>query len=349
MTRTLPSANTPPTLPPPGVRLDFEQTVPRALAHRRQIGEVFVADSARSSADDFHLSFQLPRAHSLWSDRDPAHHDPFASAEAARQAIFVLLHRYVGVPVGSPFSLQRIALRVEDPLAYVDDGSTPLQGYLHYRVAERQGKGSDVVGMVLEGVMEIAGRRAMTLSAVLAFMSQEDYDVFRAFQRARKPVADARSTPARPLAPARVGRELRRNVVIASPDPDPAEPGDGRARYLLAADRSHPAFFDHEYDHVPGPLMVEGLRQAAVAAACRSGALASPSALPVGCEASFLDFAEFEADLTYEADVQPLAPDGRLPVTVRLRQFGATVVEGRVDLLPSTGTPSHPRAHDLGV
>ncbi|WEO99082.1 AfsA-related hotdog domain-containing protein [Streptomyces sp. FXJ1.172] len=349
MTSTLPSANTPATLPPPGVRLDFEQTVPRSLAHRSQIGEVFVADSAQSSDDDFHLSFQVPRAHSLWSDRDPAHHDPFASAEAARQSIFVLLHRYVGVPVGAPFSLQRIALRVEDPQAYANDGTTPLQGHLHFRVAERQGRGSDVVSMVLSGVMEIAGRRAMTLSAVLAFMSQEDYDVFRAFQRAQKPVATAELTPARPLAPVLVGRELRRNVVIGSPGPDSTGPDDGTARYLLAADRSHPAFFDHEYDHVPGPLMVEGLRQAAVAAACRSGALASPHALPVGCEASFLDFAEFEADLTYEAEVHPPGTDGRLPVTVRLRQFGATVVEGRIELLPDTGALSRPTAQGHGV
>ncbi|CAM5283899.1 hypothetical protein SALBM135S_06075 [Streptomyces alboniger] len=167
--------------------LRFEQTVPRSLAHRRQIGEVFVADSAQGPDDDFHLSFQIPRAHSLWADHHPSHHDPFASAEAARQSIFVLLHRHVGVPVGVPFSLQRITLRVEDLAAYANDGTSALQGHVHYRVAERQGKGSDVVSMVLDGVVEIGGRRAMTLRAHLAFMSQEDYDVFRAFQRARKP------------------------------------------------------------------------------------------------------------------------------------------------------------------
>lgn len=199
MTSTIPYTAARGQLPPPGVELAFEQTVPRSLAHRRQIGEVFVTDSAQGSDDDFHLSFQIPRAHSLWSDQRAGFHDPFASAEAARQSIFVLLHRHVGVPVGLPFSLQRITLRVTDPQAYAHDGTSALQGYVHYRVAEREGKGSDVVSMVLEGVMEIGGRPAMALSAVLAFMSQEDYDVFRAFQRAQKPVADARLTPARRL------------------------------------------------------------------------------------------------------------------------------------------------------
>ncbi|MDX2933529.1 AfsA-related hotdog domain-containing protein [Streptomyces ipomoeae] len=349
MTSTLPHPIPSGPLPPSGIRLGFEQTVPRSLAHRRQIGEVFVADSAQGSADDFYLSFQIPRAHSLWSDGHPGYHDPFASAEAARQAIFVLLHRHLGVPVGLPFSLQRITLRVEDPQAYAHDGTSALQGCVHYRVAERRARGSDVVGMTLEGVMDIGGRRAMTLNAVLAFMSQEDYDVFRAFQRAQKPVETARLTPAHRLSPALVGREVPRNVVIGTADPEHPErpePDDGTVRFLLAADRTHPAFFDHEYDHIPGPLMAEGLRQAALAAACRSGALPSPHAMVVGCEAAFLDFAEFEADLVHEAEVQAPGADGRLPVAVRLTQFGKAVVEGRIELLPDADPrPSSTAVH----
>ncbi|WP_228973331.1 AfsA-related hotdog domain-containing protein [Streptomyces sp. DH12] len=346
-----PHSAAPGRLPPPGAELGFEQTVPRALAHRRQVGEVFVTDSAQGSDDDFHLAFQIPRAHSLWSDRRAGFHDPLASAEAARQSIFVLLHRHVGVPVGLPFSLQRITLRVTDPSAYAHDGTSALQGYVHYRVAERQGKGSDVVSMVLDGTMEIGGRRAMALSAVLAFMSQEDYDVFRAYQRARKPVAEARPTPARRLGAALVGRENPRNVVVGLPErepwPDDASGAGGTFRCLLAADPHHPAFFDHEYDHVPGPLMVEGMRQAAVAAACRAGALAAPHALAVGCEAAFLDFAEFEADLVHEAEVGAPGADGRVPVAVVLRQFGKPVVEGRVDLLPEPARPDPGRPGPL--
>ncbi|TGB16676.1 AfsA-related hotdog domain-containing protein, partial [Streptomyces palmae] len=217
---------------PPGVSLDFEQTVPRAIAHRRQIGEVFVADSVQRGEDDFHLSFQVPRAHSLWSDHPAGHHDPFASAEAARQAIFVLLHRHLGVPVGLPFSLQRITFRVTEPAAYRVRDGWPLQGYLHYRVADRRNRGSDVVGMVLRGEMEIGGRPAMELTAELAFMSQQDYDVFRAFQRAQKPVATAARTPHSPLDAARVGRRDPGNVVIGE--------APGAAGPLLVPDPRHP-------------------------------------------------------------------------------------------------------------
>ncbi|WP_062213834.1 AfsA-related hotdog domain-containing protein [Streptomyces sp. NBRC 109706] len=317
---------------PAGVDLGFERTVPRELAHRRQLGEVFVADSARvgEGEDDFVMSFQIPRAHSLWSDRDPAHHDPFASAEAARQAIFVMLHRHVGVEVGLPFSLQRISFRVEDPAAYRDDDRSPLEGFARYRIVERSRRGADVTGMRLAGTIGIAGRRAMTLTAQLAFMSRADYDVFRAFQRGQKPVATARATPVTRLAPAAVGRSIPRNVVIGTP-----RHAQGGGEPLLALDQGHPAFFDHDYDHIPGPLMAEAMRQAAVAAADAAGLARPADALAVGLTAKFLDFAEFEADLVCEAKVGDGTDDeGRLPVAVVLRQFGKPVVEGRVDLLP---------------
>lgn len=335
---------------PPGLRLSYERTVPRDVAHRRQVGEVFVTDSAQTGPDDFHTAFEVLRAHSLWSDRaGSAYHDPLASAEAARQSIFVLLHRHVGIPVALPFSLQRITLRVLDPEAYRSDRRTALRGTVHYRVAERAGRGADVTAMTLQGTVRIGGRPAMALTAHLAFMAQQDYDVFRAFQRGQKPVADAVRTVARPLPPAAVGRELAANVVLGAPA-SAADTPDAGPRLLLAADTSHPAFFDHDYDHVPGPLMVEGMRQAALVAwaATQGSAGAKPYGVApytggeggarapfvAGCEAAFLDFVEFEADVDYRAVAGPADAGGRIPVDVAVRQFGRDVVTGRVDLLP---------------
>lgn len=354
---------------PPGLRLSYERTVPRDTAHRRQVGEVFVTDSAQTGPDDFHMAFEVLRAHSLWSDRaGSAYHDPMASAEAARQSIFVLLHRHVGIPVTLPFSLQRITLRVLDPEAYRSDRRTALRGTVHYRVAERAGRGADVTSMTLRGTVRIGGRPAMALNARLAFMSQEDYDVFRAFQRGRKPVADAVRTAARPLPPAAVGRALAANVVLGAPaEPAPATPDaapDAGPRLLLAADTTHPAFFDHDYDHVPGPLMVEGMRQAALVAwAAAQGAHPAPpgaepygagpyttgeggarAPLVAGCEAAFLDFVEFEADVDYRAVAGPADADGRIPVDVAVRQFGRDVLTGRIDLLPEPAFGPGPAA-----
>ena len=59
--------------------LSFEQTVPCRLAHRRCLGEVFVADTATAGPGEYLAAIQIPRAHTLWSDRVADYHDPLAA------------------------------------------------------------------------------------------------------------------------------------------------------------------------------------------------------------------------------------------------------------------------------
>ncbi|KQC35984.1 hypothetical protein UK82_23415 [Frankia sp. ACN1ag] len=310
-------------------RLTFDQTVPRAIAHRQAVGEVFVTDS-RQVADDFLCAIQLPRGHCLWSDRERGLHDPFAAAEGARQSAFVVLHRYLEIPVGLPFSMQRFSFDVVDLAAFRDDERSPLDAVLHYRVVNPRMRGGELGSLTLAGDLTVGGTLAMTVGGDVVFMSRDDYEALRAFQRARKPIEPGRF-PARsaPLDPEEVGRRDGRNVVIGAP----ADP----AGHPVVIDRSHPAFFDHDYDHVPGPFLVEGFRQAAIVAAHRAGLVASPSTAMTGLQVDFADFGEFEAPLFVSA--RPGAPtaDGSVPVEVALTEFGQRIAHGRVDLRPHPG------------
>jgi hypothetical protein len=318
----------------PPITLTHEQTVPRAIAHRRAVGEVFVTDSAEVSADEFLLAWQIPRAHALWGDRLAPFHDPFAVAEAARQGSFVVVHRHLGIPLDLPFSLQRFAFQVHDLAAYRDSRSWPLQGLLRYRISDRRMRGADLGSMTLHGQVEIEGATVMEVGGDVVFLSRADYRALREFQRSRKPLAGASGQPlVEPVTPASVGRADVRNVVVGEPSAlsFPA----GLLRYPLRIDRTHPSYFDHDYDHVPGPFIVEGFRQAALLAACRGGALASPVAALTGLETTFADFGEFEAPLDFSAEVQPRdGTDPRVRVRVGLHQFGAEIAEGRIELTP---------------
>ncbi|KOX12429.1 AfsA-related hotdog domain-containing protein [Nocardiopsis sp. NRRL B-16309] len=317
----------------PAQGLSFEQSVPCSLAHRRAIGEVFVADSLQDEDGDIHLALQLPRAHTLWFDRAVARHDTFSVAEAARQGSFVAIHRHLGVPVGLPFTLQRFAFRVPDLAPYADDGASPLEGVLRYRVGDRKKRGADFSELSLEGEVTVDGATAMTLTADVVFMPAEDYEALRAFQLSRKPAARTATAPAdapAPLEPSEVGRLDRRNVVIA----DTGASGDGGTRFAYAVDRTHPSFFDHDYDHVPGPFIVEGFRQAAAVAAHRAGALASPAAAVVACSTHFTGFGEFGSDLECSASEPEDLGAGRVAVDVGLHQFGKRLAEGRIELAP---------------
>ncbi|KDN83858.1 AfsA-related hotdog domain-containing protein [Kitasatospora cheerisanensis] len=310
----------------PPTTLTFDRTVPRAIAHRRAVGEVFVTDSAALGEDEFLLAWQIPRAHSLWGDRTVPFHDPFAIAEAARQACFVVVHRHLGIPLDLPFSLQRFSFRVVSGLAPLRDGQrAPLQGLLRYRTV-REPRGGDLGSMTLDGELSVDGTPVMTIGGDVVFLPRGDYDTLRAFQRARKPLADiAPWTPAAAVPPELVGRRDARNIVVGEQT--------AQGRCPLVIDRSHPSYFDHDYDHVPGPFIVEGFRQAGLLAAVRAGLLPSPVAAFTALTTTFADFGEFEAPLEYSAE--PTAgPDGRVEVRLGLHQFGAELAEGRIELTP---------------
>jgi A-factor biosynthesis hotdog domain len=313
--------------------LSFEQTVPRAIAHRRAVGEVFVTDSEQTGPEQFLLAWQIPRAHSLWGDRTVPFHDPFSIAEAARQGCFVVVHRHLDIPLDLPFTLRRFTFQAaEDLRVYRDDEHSPLQGLLRYRITRRESHGGELGSMTLEGDLEIGGAPAMAMSGDVVFLSRGDYEALRAFQRSRKPLAGLSAPrPADPVDPALVGRRDVRNIVVGAPRPA-GKPG-GPTRYPLIVDRSHPSYFDHDYDHVPGPFIVEGFRQTALLAARDAGLPVPPAAAMTGLETTFADFGEFEAPLHYEA-APAAGPGGRAVVRVGLHQFGAQLAEAAIELTP---------------
>jgi hypothetical protein len=313
--------------------LTFDQTVPRAIAHRRAVGEVFVTDSARTGEDTFALAWQIPRAHALWGDGPAPYHDPFATAEAARQGCFVVVHRHLGIPLDLPFSLQRFEFQVTAGLEpFRDNQRSPLQGLLHYRLSQQEFRGGALGSMRIDGALHIDGAEAMTVGGDVVFMPREDYRALRAFQRSRKQLDGvAPWKPAAAVPPAMVGRRDERNIVVG--EPTATSYPSGLLRYPLVIDRSHPSYFDHDYDHVPGPFIVEGFRQAAVLAAAGTGVLRSPVVAMTGLTVSFADFGEFEAPLDYSAEAMP-GPDGRARVRVGLHQLGAEIAGGRIELTP---------------
>ncbi len=312
-----------------GSELRFDRTVPRELAHRRAISEVFVADSAFVSEDEFIAAVQLPRAHSLWHDRRHPFHDPLLAVEACRQATFVGTHLYMGVPVGTRGSLQSIEFRVEDLDAYRDDQANPLEAIISVGVVGREERGA-FTAMTVEAAMAIDGRAAMGMSGTILFLPADDYAALRAHQRSRKPLLVA--PPPRPpgIDPALVGRWDPRNVAIG--DVAAGAPERGEQRFPVVVDPENAAFFDHSQDHLPGPLIVEVYRQAAIRTAIRAGALRSPDAVVTGCRAHFTDFAEYEGSTECVAILGAATNAERISVELTLSQFGSELAQAEFEL-----------------
>ena len=308
-------------------RLSFERTVPRSLVHRAALAEVYVADSLQIAEDEFALAVQVPRAHCVWFDRRVPYHDPLATAEAARQGVYVIVHRHIGLPVGLTFSLQRLELSVEDLDGYRDVGA-PLQGILTLRITEQTRSGGTLGSMTLKGDIAVDGEVLVRVGGDVVFLSSDDFAALRAYQRRRNPPESAPPPAVGPaLDAAACGRLDRRNSVLGEP------PADGD-RFPLVVDQQHPSFFDHGYDHAPGPLIVEAYRQAAIVAAHGAGALPSPVCALVGLSAFFKDFAELDARIEVSAAVADRSDDGSVAVDVALHQFDKELSTGRVTLRP---------------
>ncbi|MEV5839853.1 AfsA-related hotdog domain-containing protein [Nocardia sp. NPDC052112] len=292
--------------------LSFEQTVPCSLAHRRCLGEVFVADTAVAGPGEYLAAIQIPRAHSLWSDRRTEFHDPLAAVEAIRQAATVLGHRYLDLPLGTALSLQRMTAEIEDHSALRDTGTEPLEGIVRIRTDLGSGSGPGYLAdHSFDATLTVGAVPALTVRGGGVAFPPETYAEFRNHQR-RNRAADVTSETPAPVAPHRVGRRDSRNVVVG---------GD----LQLLVDRRHPSFFDHPYDHVPGPLMLEGFRQAALLAAGQPFALGALAA-------TFTGFAELDGPLTFTYRVDS-DPDFGADVELALSQFGCQIADCRIELI----------------
>lgn len=303
-------------LAPTLAELTWDSTVPRGLVHRRAVAEVLVTSSVQLAPHEFGVGVQLSRSSMLWSDRPAGHHDPLGMLEAGRQATFVIVHRYYGVPHhGMSFVSKDLRFRVLDLAAFADGGE-PLDAVFHIRLHDTRKQSRMLVGLSFRAELQVGGRPAMEVGGSLVFMPSGDYGALRGAAAAK----DRRAPRVEPRPPADVDRGTVRNVVV----------GVGTDRLPVVVDTGHPSFYDHPQDHLPGPLIAEVFRQASIVAVRRlPGAPAGPL-LPVRAEAEFADFAE--PDLPVEVSA---AVTGSGPYVVRtgLHQSGREVVTAEMELV----------------
>jgi hypothetical protein len=301
--------------------------VPREYVHRASVAEVLLtgwesvepgsADSPVSSVrhqdDAYVVRAQWPRGHSLFAPAG-GYQDPMLLIESIRQIGSLLAHAEYGVPFGHQFLMWDMSFTTSRELLLA--GSAPTEVELHTVCRDIARRGRVLSGMRYDVTVV---RDGVPLAAAGAAYSCTSPAVHRRL-RGERPTSSDRPTPPA-LDPALVGHTSDRHVVLAEP-----APGAGH-RWELRVDTTHPVFFDHPVDHIPGMVLLEAARQAAQAA---SGL---PGALVLGLHSDFSRYAEFDAPCWIEADPHVIGP-GRVEVEVRGVQNGRTVFTS--DLLLSS-------------
>jgi A-factor biosynthesis hotdog domain len=316
---------------PESAWLRFDRNVSRDLVHRAALAEVLIADTVQVADDEFLLGTQLPRAHTLWSDRQHSYHDPLITVEICRQACLAIPQRYYDVGPDWQFVSKHIDFAVVNLKAFADNLLSPPEGVLRARFSNRRERHGVLCGLTVGSVLSIDGTSASTVDGDLMFFPKDEYEQMRDQQRTCKPLESARlPIVTRRIDPARIGRILHRNVAIGESSTVGLTAGE--CRYTVVVDQTQPSFFDHPLDHLPGALVIEIYRQAAIATATVGGAASPASAIVTRCDVQLFDFAEFEAPVECSASVLDEPPHERVQIALALHQFDTKIGDAHVEL-----------------
>jgi 2-oxo-3-(phosphooxy)propyl 3-oxoalkanoate synthase len=240
----------------------FDASVRRELVHKRSVSEVFLTDFIQSTSRRFVAGAQWPRWHVFYGSQNGSP-DSALMAETLRQAVILLAHS-CGVPLTHKFLMPHMSISVEDAAL---DSLVPTQVAVELDVKDMKLSAGQLSALTVSARFLVEGAAIGEGTAGARMVNPAAYERFRGVV----PMGTT-ATGEDLLACVDVGHATQRNVML----------GQSRHPFVwpLRVDPTHPIFFDHPLDHVPGMLLVEAARQAVRAACSRPGA----------------DFALFEAE-----------------------------------------------------
>ncbi|CAL9489376.1 hypothetical protein SUDANB176_03214 [Streptomyces sp. enrichment culture] len=291
----------------------FLQSVPRAVVHRAAVSEVLVTGLQQAGDDHFRVGVQWPRSHSYYGRVADRWHDPMLLGESIRQALLAIAHQAYEVPFGYKFLSSSLSYRIEPGGARLTERPAHILLDIRCRNIKRRGRTIGAVDLDVDcfrdGVLVGSGEIAAQCVPETAYRRLRGE---RAESVPGLPTSEA-------VAPRLVGRSSVFDVVLGASNMERV--------WTLRYDRDHPVLFDHPVDHVPGMVLMEAARQAALAV------LDQPDGLIVACDSTYQKYVEFDSTCLVTASPQPARGDGTRTVSVSFNQGGATVAACEVRIL----------------
>ena len=252
----------------------------RALVHKHARENVLLTGISQCAGDRFMCTGRLPAAHGFFNDhgRTPRR-DILFYTELGRQASLAISHAFLGVSTDDVFIFEgsEAALTEAAWLTAPPDADLVVIDIAIKEITRRKNN----------AVTRVVAQHRMSIGDILVFHGTGACTVQPAalFHRLRR--MSCRATPSAAIdeAPGRAAS----NVVITTP-----QRIDENASFMtsLVVDDTHPYFFDHPCDHVPGMLLLEACAQLAVEAFAGTNSL-QPSRTAISAyEVNFAQFVE---------------------------------------------------------
>ncbi|MFF4957329.1 AfsA-related hotdog domain-containing protein [Streptomyces sp. NPDC001222] len=310
----------------PGLReLEFVRSVDRRLLHRRALSEVFLTDTSAVDDQRFLAGAQLPSSHAYFTDH-VGHTvvDPILLLECARQAETCGAHRHLGVDDETKFVLQSWSMRL--PGLFAGCSGDPAELVMEVTTDRPAAAGAAARSVTYAMRFLLSGQEVGEVRMAVGYLSSTTYSFIRSKRRGSPPVSsdDVAAVPA--TVDARdVGRADPVNALLV----DPVRDGEGiTAGVRIPSD--NPSMFDHAQDHLPGMVLTEAARQAALLSGARLLGQPADGTTLVGFDLGFTRFAELDAPTTVSA-VPDGESDGIRTFRVVFRQDGEEIASGTVD------------------
>ncbi|MBC7984632.1 MAG: hypothetical protein H7Y02_12340 [Candidatus Obscuribacterales bacterium] len=313
--------------PQPVGNIAFTQTISRELAHKRRLENVYITSVSQVSNNQFVCGAFVPLANMYLNEMRAAPGDmALTIIEIGRQAGIAICHQYLGVPSTHAFVLHDVRFTATAAYAAADwttDDMLAVKTTVVDHASSEHGTRTTLCG---ESEFVLGDKCIGRLSVTGIIQSAERYQRLRKLTLTRRLRSD-KSLPQ--PEPQQIGLWLQ--TIFPAKRPVLGEVlwmnhGGSVFTTTLQVDRTNRFFFDHENDHVPGMLILEGLRELAHDVALRFNRPPARHAVPrapVGdISISFKSFAELDQPVELVAHVKPnLAAKGQsLVIELHARQ-----------------------------
>jgi 2-oxo-3-(phosphooxy)propyl 3-oxoalkanoate synthase len=268
-----------------------EQTPLRPLVHKRAPENVLLTGISTCGDDRFTCTGRLPQGHPFFNQpgRTPSK-DILFYTELGRQASLAISHEFLKVSTEDVFIFEGSDATLTDAA-----WNSALQSVPDLVVIEVAIK--DVTRRRNDAVSRVVAQHSMSIGGEPVFNGTGAWTVQPAalFRRLR------RTSSGGPLPSIGTAQwHQASNVVITAPTHR-----DDRTSFdsTLIVDYTHPYFFDHACDHVPGMLLLEGCAQLALAAFAQATSVLPGRSAIRAYEVNFSQFVECGLPTTLAARV----------------------------------------------
>jgi hypothetical protein len=313
-------------------KVAHRHTISRELAHKRRLENVYVTSLCEQSEGEFLFGAFVPQSNAYINDmRTHANDVTLSLVEIGRQIGIALSHEFLGVGHGNAFVLDQVEYQAFAHLQEVDwRANETLWGHLLISNRRYSAEG-ELVSAQADGAFFSGDQCVARQSSAWTICPKDRYvrlrEIARNRAQRRTPAADDAALPFAGGFKVGLHTALRRpvldEVLWANREHDSFSA-------TLHVERENLFFFDHENDHVPGMLLLEGMRRLALDIAGRYAHHGDAEPAIGQMQLEFKNFAELDSPVQLLATQAEHGLDAAPPgaIHIEARQFGRVVASG---------------------